>query len=277
MKKTKELKQHALSRIRCCWGECCAVFFIIAGELAVIIIALLLAYDYLMTFSTSNFPVWLAVALTSLLASLLWLAVAPFTYGVRWYRIQQIRGNVVFARSMFSCYASLKKMLQVLKLNSMLALRRFPVLILICGAIAAEFYMVDKAGKVIGQDNFLYNAAAALMLLLAAIGVCLFMILGLKYAPVPYLYALDPDSPPKEIISKSLKLMKDSSHYLIETMLSVAGWFVPCILIFPMVFVVPYIQMVYTAAINEIIEHGEEPEVNSENEQYEHKQKLPSN
>lgn len=254
MKKPKELKKYVLERLMCCWGESCAVFFIIAGELAAVALALILAYDYLMKFSGTDFPVWLAVIITAVLAAGLWLAVAPFAYGVRWYRIQQIRGNTVYARSMFSCYASVKKMLQVLKLNSMLTLRRFPSFILISCAVAAEFYMVDMAGKAAGQDSFLYAVSAALMLLLAAIGVCLFFVLCLKYALVPYLYALYPDSPPKEMIAKSRRLMKKNYRYIVETMGSMAGWLVPCILIFPMIFILPYAQMVYTAAINEIIE-----------------------
>lgn len=266
MKKPKELKKYVLERLMCCWGESCAVFFIIFGELLVVALALMLAYDYLVNFSSADFPVWIAAAITALLAVGLWLAVAPFTYGVRWYRIQQVRGNSVFARSMFSCYASLKKMLRVLKLNSMLTLRRFPVFILICGAVSAEFYMVNEAGKVMGQDSFLYTASAALMLLLAAIGFCIFMILGIKYAPVPYLYALEPDSSPREIISKSKRLMKDNSRYIIETMRSMTGWLVPCILIFPMVFILPYSQMVYTAAINEIIEQDGKKENAEDNE-----------
>ena len=266
MKKPKELKKHVLERLMCCWGESCAVFFIISGELVAVALAVMLAYDYLVKFNSTDFPVWLAAGITAMLAAGLWFAVAPFTYGVRWYSIQQIRGNAVFARSMFSCYASWKKMLQVLKLNSMLALRRLPSFILICGAVAAEFYMVNEASMVMGRDSILYTVSAVLMLLLAGIGFCLFTVLGLKYAPVPYLYAIEPASSPKEIIAKSKHIMKNNSRYIVETMCSMAGWLVPCVLIFPMVFILPYSQMVYTAAINEIIEQDDKKEISAENE-----------
>lgn len=266
MKKPKELKKHALERLVCCWGESCAVFLIISGELLAVALALILIYDYFINFSSTSLPVWLAAAMTALLAAGLWLAVAPFAYGVRWYRIQQIRGNAVFARSMFSCYASWEKTLQVLKLNSMLTLRRFPSFILIFGAAAAEFYIINKAGTVMEQNSFLYAASVALTLLLTAAGLCIFIALGLKYAPVPYLYALEPGSSPKEIIAKSKRLMKNNSRYIIETIGSMAGWLLPCILIFPMIFIVPYSQMVYTAAINEIIEQNTERHTGAENE-----------
>lgn len=244
MKKPKELKKYVLERLMCCWGECCAVFFIIAGELFTVALAIMLAYYYLVKFSNSEFPVWLAVAITAFLAASLWLAVAPFAYGVRWYRIQQIRGNEVFARSMFSCYASLKKMFQVFKLNSMLTLRKIPALIMIFGAAGAELYLKASGGNI---------ALSVIAPLSAAAGLCLLIALGLKYAPVPYLYALEPDASPKELIAKSKRLMKNNYRYLIEAMLSMAGWILPCVLIFPMVFILPYTQMVYTAAINEII------------------------
>lgn len=266
MKKPKELKKHVLERLMCCWGESCAVFFIISGELLAVALAVMLVYDYFVNFGSADFPVWLAAAITALLAVGLCFAVAPFTYGVRWYNIQQIRGNAVFARSMFSCYASFKKMLQVLKLNSMLVLRRIPAFILIFGAVFAEFYIVNEAGRVIEQNSFLQAASVTFTLLLAAIGFCLFILLGLKYAPVPYLYALEPASSPKEIIGKSKRLMKNNYRYILETMGSMAGWLLPCILIFPMIFIVPYSQMVYTAAINEIIEQGEERQTGEDNE-----------
>lgn len=266
MKKQKELKKHVLERLMCCWGESCAVFFIISGELLAVALAVMLVYDYFVNFSNAALPVWLAAAVVTLLAAGLWVAVAPFAYGVSWYRIQQIRGNAVFARSMFSCYASWKKMMQVLKLNSMLTLRRLPAFILICGAVTAEFYMVSEAGRFMEQDSFLYAASIALMLLLAAIGFCLFIVLGLKYAPVPYIYALDPSSSPKKIIEKSKRIMKNNSRYLVETMCSMAGWILPCILIFPMIFIVPYSQMVYTAAINEIIEQDRKRQTGAYNE-----------
>lgn len=267
MKKPKELKKQVRERLVCCWGESCAVFLIILGELLAVALALMLVYDYFLNFSSTSLPMWLAAAMTTLLAAGLWLAVAPFAYGVRWYRIQQIRGNAVFARSMFSCYASLKKMLQVLKLNSMLTLRRLPSFMLIFGAVFAGFYAVNKEGTVIERDSFLYSASIAFMLLLAAMGFCLYVVLGLKYAPVPYLYALDPASSPKEIIAKSKRLMKNNLRYITETMSSMAGWLLPCILIFPMVFIVPYSQMVYTAAINEIIEHDAERQSEEEERQ----------
>lgn len=276
MKKPKELKKHVLERLMCCWGECCAVFLIIAGELLALILALMLVYDYFVKFSDADLPVWLAAAITAASAALLWVAVAPFSYGVKWYRIQQIRGNAVFARSMFSCYASLKKMLQVLKLNSMLTLRRIPSLVIIGGAITAGFYMINESGKFTAQDSFSYRASAAVMLLLAATGFCLFIVLGLKYAPAPYLYALEPDSSPKEIIAKSKMIMKNNYQYLTDTMLSMAGWLVTCILIFPMVFIVPYTQMIYTAAINEIIEQDRE-KGDEQNEQYKHEQQITAN
>ncbi|MDE6745974.1 MAG: hypothetical protein K2J72_04955, partial [Oscillospiraceae bacterium] len=45
---------------------------------------------------------------------------------------------------------------------------------------------------------------------------------------------------------------------LAEAALSSAKWFPACIFIFPAVFTIPYMQMVFTAAVNEIILSADE-------------------
>lgn len=267
MKNPTELKKHAVSRLAGCWGECCAVFFIMVGELAALVLALILYWGYLVRSSAKDLPLGTAMVLIAVIAVLLWFAVAPFSYGVKWYRTQQLHGSAVHARSMFSCYLSLKKLIQVLKLNSMLALRRMPMFIA-AAAILGELYMLGKIRTALGGGSFLYSVLTVLAVMLGGAAVCIWWITGIKYAPVPYLYALEPGANPAEIIRKSKRLMKTNFRYLLEAMFSVIGWVVPCILIFPMIFIVPYIEMVYAAAINEIIENDTEKEKPTEDERY---------
>lgn len=268
MKKPTELKKHAVSRLAGCWGECCAVFFIMVGELAALVLALILYWGHLVRSAAGDLPLGTAIVLIAVIAVLLWFAVAPFSYGIKWYRIQQLHGSAVHARSMFSCYLSLKKLIQVLKLNSMLTLRRMPMFIAAAAAVFAELYMLGEIRPALGNGSLLYSVLVALAIMLGGTAVCIWVITGIKYAPVPYLYALDPGANPAEIIRKSKRLMKNNSRYLLEAMFSVIGWVVPCILIFPMIFIVPYIEMVYAAAINEIIENDMKKETLTEDERY---------
>lgn len=268
MKKTTELKKHAALRLSGCWGECCAVFFIMVGELAALVLALILFWEHMVRSAAKDLPLGTAIVLIAVLAVLLWFAVAPFSYGVKWYRTQQLHGSAVHARSMFSCYLSLKKLIQVLKLNSMLALRRMPMFIAAAAAVFGELYMLGKIRPALGNGSILYSVLVALAVMLGGAAVCIFWITGIKYAPVPYLYALTPGANPAEIIRKSKRLMQNNSRYLLEAMFSVTGWVVPCILIFPMIFIVPYIEMVYAAAINEIIDNDMKKEKPTEDERY---------
>ncbi|MBP1548691.1 MAG: hypothetical protein J6A05_01700 [Oscillospiraceae bacterium] len=43
---------------------------------------------------------------------------------------------------------------------------------------------------------------------------------------------------------------------MVEVLRNCAVMLLPCILIFPMIFVIPKLMMIYTAAINEMIENG---------------------
>lgn len=266
MKKSTELKKLALLRLTGCWGESCAIVFIMFGELAAAVLIIEIFWDSLVTRAPDGFTSGAAIVLFAVAAALLWFAVAPFSYGIKWYRIQQIRGVTVQARSMFSCYASFKKLIQVLKLNSMTALRSMPMFISIVAMAAAAFYLPDKICGALGGGTVLYSVIRVLFLLLAAAAVLGLQAARMKYALAPYLYVLEPGADPAKLIKKSKVLMKNHYRYLLKTGASLAGWTIPCLLIFPVIFVIPYIEMVYTAAINEILEYSKE--TTAQNGQY---------
>ena len=69
---------------------------------------------------------------------------------------------------------------------------------------------------------------------------------SVRFSAVPYLYALGPEKPIP-------KMMKGKEKYISEVMFSLSMWLLPCLIIFPMLFIIPYMQMVYAAAVNEII------------------------
>lgn len=266
MKKTTELKKLAILRLTGCWGESCAIVFILLGELAAAVLVAAICRDCLIMRAPDGFPTGAVLVLFAVAAALLWFAVAPFSYGTKWYRIQQIRGVTVQARSMFSCYVSLRKLIEVLKLNSMTVLRSMPMFISGAAMAAAAFYLPDKLCGALGGGSILYNAVRILFLLLAAASVCGWQASRLKYALAPYLYVLEPGADPAGLIKKSRTLMKNNYRYLLKTGFSLMGWLIPCILIFPVIFIIPYIEMVYTAAINEIIEQSKE--TTAQNGQY---------
>lgn len=258
MKTVKELKQTVLQRLRYCWGENTAVFFISAGGAAAVALAWFMTTDFLIASGVadqtrpradlSNGAV-LAVTVAALI--LLFCIAEPFRYGVKWYRLQQVRGNAVHARSIFSCYGSWKRAGQIFRLDAYLFVRRMYFTVPLIALFAAGVYL---ASRIEASENMAaYSAAAVLVLLLAGSVVCASVAFNCKYSAAGYLFVLDPDASPKELVDKSVRISKGRSDYLVEAMLSSAIWLPFCVLIFPLVFAEPYMKMIYTAAVNEII------------------------
>ena len=112
-------------------------------------------------------------------------------------------------------------------------------------------YLVHKIQTAGGSAA--YGAAAAAVLLLTGGVICAAAAFNCRFAAAAYLFVLDPDASAKEIIEKSVRISKGKTDYLAEAVLSSARWLPLCILIFPAVFVIPYMRMMYTAAVNEMI------------------------
>ena len=258
MKNVKELKKSVAPRLVCSWGENCAIFFITIGGIAATVLAWSMTVDFLEAVGFVNdtrdlFDTYdiAAIGVTLGILLLVWIIATPFFYGVKWYRIQQIRGNSVHAKSIFSCYTSLKKSLQVYKLSILVGLKRMYVIIPFAMVIGIGLYMANEIEKMDG--GIFTSIAVTCLLLFTGLAFCVYLIFNIRYAAVPYLYALGHDTPSAELIKNSERIMKGKGEYVKETVFSLAGWLASCLFVFPMVFAVPYMNMVYTAAINEII------------------------
>lgn len=274
MKNIKELKKTVFERMTRCWAECCAVFFIIAGGLSALVLAWLMLEDFLRAVDMADDTAQMIdlsnkfmLSATIALIVLLWMLLTPFEYGLKWYRIQQINGNVVHLRSIFSCYTSFKKFLQVMNLNSMLTLRKMCIFLPLAAVELAAAYIVRKISA--SANSVAYNIAFVFLLLLTAGLFCIYRAVCVKYTAAPYIYVIEPELPAAEIIEKSRKIMENNSNYLFETLRSMLLPMMTCLMIFPMVFIIPYMQMLYTAAIAEIINSNKETGADSKNERYE--------
>ncbi len=255
MKNLTELKQAVAPRMKRCWGENCALFFILAGGLSAAVFAWYLTGNFLISANViDNMGDPLMLAAAAAIYIVMWIISEPFHYGTRWYRLQQIRGHSVHAKSVFSCYFSTKRMLQVYRLSILLFLKKSLMLIPLAALIGTAVYLVTKFDSIGGSLG--YNIAVVVLLMLSVVLYIAYNIITIKYTAAPYIFALGFDRPAKEIINESVRFMKGKHNYMIEVLRSCALMLIPCILIFPLIFVVPKIMMLYTAAINEVIENG---------------------
>ncbi len=255
MKNIKELRQSTSERMKRCWGENCALFFISAGGITAALFAGYLVMNFFVAIGVAermNEPLVLVVAAVIFL--LMWIIAVPYKYGARWYRLQQARGHSVHAKSVFSCYFSSKRLMQVYKLSILLTLRKFilliPFLLFISSALVLIIYISSEGGGA-GQ-----NIAVVVLIMLAVCAYLAYTVLNMKYAAAPFLFALGHDRPARDIINESIHFMKGTQRYMIEMLRTCGIMLIPCIMFFPMVFIVPRVTMLYTAAINEIIENG---------------------
>ena len=258
MKSVRELKQTVKLRLRYSWGENAAVFFLTAGGISAAVLIWTMIIDYMRMGGITSAGKSFAgisdggtLAVTAIIAVLFIFIAEPFRYGVKWYRLQQIRGNSVHARSIFSCYGSWKRAGQIFKLNSCLFARRLYFTLPLSAMLALGLYLVHKIQT--AGSGAAYGAAAAAVLLLTGGVVCAAAVFNFRFAAAAYIFVLDPDASANEIIEKSIRIAKGKTDYLAEALLSSARWLIFCVLIFPAVFVIPYMRMMYTAAVNEII------------------------
>ncbi len=255
MKNVKELKQGIAPRMKRCWGECCALFFISAGGLTAALFACYLIMNFLVTMGIAEgVNDLLALAVAAVVFLIMWVIAVPYQYGVRWYRLQQVRGHSVHAKSVFSCYFSTKRMLQVYKLSAMLFIKRCVLIIPIAALLGASIFLVIRINE--GSGSVGDNLLVVVLLMLSVVIYLAYTIINVKYVAAPYIFALGHDRPASEIIKESVRFMKDKQGYMIEVLRSCAVMLIPCVLVFPAVFVLPRMMMLYTAAINEIIESG---------------------
>lgn len=258
MKTVKELRQTVLQRMRYCWGENAAIFFISAGGIAAVALAWFMTTDFLIASGISDqtgpradLSNGAVLAATAASLFLLFGIAKPFRYGVKWYRLQQVRGNAVHARSIFSCYGSWKRAGQIFRLDAYLFVRRLYFTAPLAALLGIGVYLVNRIEA--SENNMAYSAAAVLALLLLGSVICAFAAFNCKYSAAGYLFVLNPDASPKELVDKSVQLSGGRADYLIEAMLSSSVWLPFCVLVFPMIFALPYMKMIYTAAVNEVI------------------------
>lgn len=249
--------------MRYCWGENAAIFFITAGGVSAIALAWFMAADFLKTAGIAeasrrriDLTDGATLAVTAAALLILFIAAEPFRYGVKWYRLQQVRGNSVHAGSLFSSYGSWKRAGQIFRLDAYLFIRQLYFTAPLAFLLVLGLYLVHKIQS--SGIGAAYGAAAVTVLLLTASVICAAAVFNCRFTAAAYLFVLDPEASPKELVEKSVRISAGKTDYLAEAALSSAKWLPACIFVFPAVFVIPYMQMIRTAALNEIILSADE-------------------
>ncbi|MDR0974087.1 MAG: hypothetical protein LBL80_00095 [Ruminococcus sp.] len=191
---------------------------------------------------TSGFLEFLAVSAVIFLA--MYAISTPYIYGGVWYSENAAEVNIVPAAALFGCYNEFDRVAKALKLESLIFIRRFPVLLPIAVVSGVNIYLTVN----------IIRFTSGLMPLFAAVG-CLFSVFGLfilykvyalRFFPARHIFAENPDLPAKEIISRSLALTKGKSNLLASMYLRLLPLYLLSLLILPALFVMPIAIGCYT-------------------------------
>lgn len=272
-----ELRSLAKQRLGGCWCECTGSLLIFAGIITAACLAGLLVIRFLYTYGIIGFdvnkmfsegtPVFFCMI--GLAAALLVIAMMPLKYGICWYYAQAAEGRNVPASCFFSCYMHPEHFRKTLRLGLSVWAHRLAVMIP-SGAAAALCAAVSV--KVLRSEGsiLLNTVVLALMLLLATAAAFLCIWFTVRYELVPYIYAAFPDKSVSEIIGISGRCSGEARLYLVKTMFSFAPWAVSGFLIFPLIYVVPYISMAFAIAVADIISEEEGGKISADGKEEEY-------
>lgn len=233
-----------------CLAECCFLSLLDSGIKGFVFVLVVLVgintgakpFDLSLGFF-ERFPViFLAVSAVILLVS--YLLGAPLFFGVRWFFWQASGDNGVMPiSSVFARYSDRKSVLRCIFLRiKMDASRLFPVTLL-TGTVVLDLILGEKlikASETLGVKIAVISGSAVII-----IGVILLLLAdSVKHILVGFILASNPDDSAKEILNVSRKTVNKSYSSMLMLYLSMFGWIASCLLVFPVLFVKPFLLMI---------------------------------
>ena len=202
-----------------------------------------------------------------------YISTAPLMLGIRWYYWHAAEKNVMPVSSVFAGYRSTEYALSLIKLKVITDMRRLTPAIVSAACMAVTISITKKLLTYTLSDTgaFLIKVGCAVV----CGGLILFcLISGMQYVPVGYLLADNPDAGADNIIKLSKKIVSKKYAYMMMLYASFIGWYVICIAGFPVLALIPYLNMTSAVFINDSIE-----QINSEitPESIENEQKQKEN
>ncbi len=263
LKKSRELRRLAWEKLMGCWGECVSIILVEAGIIAVLILSALMVMKFCNVYGMIDFDIdtfwkegtfgfWIAAVI---IASGATLMLSPIRFGVSWFFLQTAKGRSVPASAFFNCYINKTIFTKILKLHAAVSLRKLVIILPAIVLCAVELLLANGALKD-AKDSFIYTAVLCCLILLMAGMLFMYLFVSLRYTLVPLVLAENPEKPIEAIIKESKQCVCGNESYILEILFSAGPWIASGILIFPLVVVLPYIQMTFTLAAKELMDYN---------------------
>jgi hypothetical protein len=260
IKKIKEIRAAARRQLAGCWCECTCSLMLFAGIVAAVGLAWIVVMRYLYTFGYIGFGIseiiekapvgfYLVSGVAALLIAILLM---PLKYAVCWYYAQAAEDRYVPAECFFSCYKNAKHFKQTTAMGVLVWVCKLPGLIAVA-AVGFLCTVIYKNTVKADYGTLAENIILTLLILVMVLSVIAYVTFSMRFRLVPFVYAAFPDKPVFEVIKLSTEYTKGSAVYLTQTLFSFVPWLVLCVMVFPLLYVVPYMFMTFTAAANKVI------------------------
>lgn len=193
------------------------------------------------------------IAVTIALAAFFFLISSPLSLGLTyWYR-NLIQLDNIQVGQIFRFYQSNERFKNAVIFQGLSLLIKLGYGILsFLPAVAcfAYAYISGLSEESAGRSTLLYAAGAVL----AAVGLYLYATLTLRFFFAKYLYCGEYGYDAMDCLRYSNRYMKGHIGGVVGVILSFAPWFLLCVLILPLVYVVPFYSVTMAAYAQDIIE-----------------------
>lgn len=257
----KEIKKSALQRLSENSGQGIAVCVIIISVMLVFALLNQLFYevfDYfgiLITYRGLFKYHDTYVLMCALCRVAQYILTVPAIVGAMWWFIHCVRGEQNPVSSILVAYSNRRMFFKTVWLKFNIHLRKLGITAIAALSIYAQYRVVADAFK--GGGN---NLVAVLLLFgMITLAVCMaayWAVFTLRYTLVDYIFTLNPDLSVREIAEYSKEGMKNHMGDILRLIVSFIPQFLLCLLIFPVIFVVPYFFMARAELSNRIIEES---------------------
>lgn len=257
-----QIKGTARSHLLKCWAELgffsvlnCAV---LCGAYSLIIILGILTGshngDTILPVFTSLSPAFIISAAAVIAA--VYIITSPLYFGIKWYVWQITAGAYMPVSSIFASYTSRESIFHFIKLRLTIDLRKLPAIIAAIVISVESIYISEflKSVTEAAAVKFLITVGAAVIIG----GVLLLLFIHCsRYLPTAYIIAEDLELDTAAVLKKSSAVIKERHTLLLTLYASFYMWYALSILIYPLMFAIPYISLSTAVLMRQLLTEQE--------------------
>ena len=205
-----------------------------------------------------NRAIAISLAITAGVFVLQLIIIAPLTLGISRCLYKAAGSEPTGCGEIFEYYSSLSLLWRAVRFRFSIFMRQlFYIILLFVPAGLCAFFLNADIQYTLGL-NLTGGAAMSIRFLGAALAICgifLSVIVFLRYLLTEYVIAADHSVKIPKGIKVGVAMIKGYRTIFLALFMSMFGWFVLCLFILPLVFVLPYLWACMAVYSRRIIEH----------------------